>query len=97
MEESYREESGDTVVENAEEEEGWQLKYSLKLINRKKTSELKPVRVGNWKRFENLKDLREFLSSKLPTIEIAGEKPEVEVDVGYYRAWIERSQAMALC
>ena len=71
MEGCYQDESDEVLInQDAKEEDGWQLEYSLKLIKCTKMSEFKLVRVGNWKCFKNLKDLWEFLSSKLPTIKL---------------------------
>ena len=47
-------------------------------------SEFKNVRVCKWKRCKNMNDLRDFLGSKVPPVDIGGEKPDfTEVDIGY--------------
>ena len=46
-----------------------QLEYSIKIINPDKLSDYKSVRVCKWKQCEDLKELRLFLSSKVPPID----------------------------
>ena len=47
-------------------------------------SQFKTVRVCKWKRLQHLSDLRMFLSLKMPSIDVNGEKPDFAiVDIGY--------------
>ncbi len=47
-------------------------------------SEFKNVRVCKWKRCKNMNNLRDFLGSKVPPVDIGGEKPDfTEVDIDY--------------
>ncbi len=47
-------------------------------------SEFKNVRVCKWKRCKHINDLRDFLGSKVPLVDIAGEMPDFTVvDIGY--------------
>ena len=58
--------------------------YSIKIMNPGRLSEFKNVRICEWKRFGKLKDLRAFLTTKVPSVDVGGEKPDNDhVDLGY--------------
>ena len=55
-----------------------------KRMNPGHRSEFKNVRIWKWKRFGMLKDLRAFLTTKVPSVDVGGEKPDYDhVDLGY--------------
>lgn len=58
--------------------------YSIKIVNPLRMSQFKNVRVCKWKSCRNLKELRNFLGVKVPSVDVDGHKPNYEtVDVGY--------------
>ena len=61
-----------------------QFEYSIKLMNPSRMSEYKNVRICKWKRCRTLNELRAFLSAKVSSVEVSGEKPDFKVvDLGY--------------
>lgn len=70
-------ESGEESEDQAQEiDQSVRFEYSIKLINPRKMSEFKSVRVCKWKRCKNMNNLRDFLGSKVPPVDIGGEKPD---------------------
>ena len=72
------------TIEVQDDDDRTRFEYSIKIVSPSRMSEFKKVRVCKWKRCRSLDDLRSFLSSKVPSVDVNGEEPDFAiVDLGY--------------